>query len=291
MNDTPHEPAHADGPGPRGLGGIIAAMFRLYMGNLPRMVAISAVVTIPLIVAGIAAFGTDFMDLILGSGLETDPQPLPASIMVSVSAYALLYTLGLLAVTAALAEAAVSALAGRPISVGRAYNAAIRRLLSIVGASIITGLMAGIPLALALLTAGSLSGITNIILLILTGALGIYLLVRLVFAPFAALLEDAGPVAAVVKSWRLVSGMWLRTFAMLFLITMLLGFLQLAFQSFGALVPGIEAFLVSLVVIPLTVLADLLIYLDLRARKDAYSVDRMTAELDVLSGPPSLPGT
>jgi hypothetical protein len=155
---------------------------------------------------------------------------------------------------------------------------------SVLGASIITGFAAGIPLALALMAAGALSGAFDIILMILTGGLGIYLLVRLVFAPFAAMLEEAGPVAAIVKSWQLVSGMWPRTFSMLFLLTLLLGLLQIAFGSFGALVPGVEAFLVSLVVIPLTVLADLLIYLDLRARKEDYTTERMQAELDALSG-------
>jgi len=285
MDNSPDSTAHADGPGPRGPGSIIGLMFRLYIDNLPRAVAISAIVTIPLVIAGLAAFGPEFMDMVLGSGLEEDPQPLTASVLVSVSAYAMMYMLGLLAVTAALAEAGASALAGRTVSVGRAYNAAVRRLPSILGASILTGVIAGIPLALALLMAQTLSGIANIVLLIMTAALGVYLLVRLVFAPFVALLQQAGPVAALTGSWSLVSGMWLRTFAVLFLITLLLGVVQLVFQLFGALVPGIEAFLVSLVVVPLTVLADLLIYLDLRARRDGYDVEHMKSELDALSGP------
>ncbi|MFW6056581.1 MAG: hypothetical protein ACOC9B_04660 [Chloroflexota bacterium] len=290
MNNPPGTAFHADGPGPRGLGAIIIQMFRVYGNNMPRMVAIAAIVTIPLIAAGVAAFGPEFMDAILGSSVEETPQPLPTSLMVSITVYGVLYTLGLLAVTGAIAEASINALAGHPLSVGRAYNAALRRLPSIVGASLLTGLIAGLPLALAMTLAGSLSGSTNILLFIVTLVLGIYLIVRLVFAPFAALLEQRGPAAAVMRSWNLVSRMWLRTFGLLFLITFLLGLFQMAFQLFGMIVPGVEAFFVSLVVVPLTVCANMLIYLDLRVRKEGYSLDHMQTELEALSGPPEPPG-
>lgn len=288
MNNPHDSLSRADGPGPRGLGGIIIEMFRLYGNNMPRMVTIAALVTIPLVAAGLAAFGPEFMDAILGGSPGETPQPLPTSLMVSVTVYGVLYTLGLLAVTGAIAEAGISSLVGHPVSVGRAYNAALRRLPSIVGASLLTGLIAGVPLALAMALAGSLSGSTGIMLFIVTVVLGIYLVVRLVFAPFAALLEQRGPAAAVVRSWTLVSHTWLRTFGLLFLITFLLGLFQIAFQLFGMLLPGVEAFLVALLIVPLTVCANLLIYLDLRVRKESYSLDDMKTELEALSGPPEL---
>ncbi len=288
MNKLPGTSSHADGPGPRGLGGIITQMLLLYGRNMLQMVVIAALVTVPLIAAGLAAFGAEFMDAILGSNPGETPQPLPSSMMWSITAYAVLYTLGLLAVTGAIAEAGISSMAGHPVSVGRAYNAALRRLPSIVGASLLTGLIAGVPLALAMALAGTLSGATSIMLFVVTVVIGIYLIVRLVFAPFAALLEQLGPAAAVMRSWMLVSGMWLRTFGLLFLITLLLVLIQMAFQLFGLFIPGVEAFLVALLVVPLTVCANLLIYLDLRVRKESYSLEHMKAELEALSGPPEL---
>ncbi len=284
MNDSPFTPPPAPGPGPRGPGSIISRTFALYGHNLLHMVVISATVTIPLIAAGLAAFGPGFMDIILGSPVGEDLHPLPASLLWPVAAYAALYVLGIVAVTAAIAQAAATALTGQPVSIGRAYSSALRRLPAIAGTSLLTGLAAGVPLTLAFLLGSSLSGPATVLLFIVTLLVGVYLLVRLVFAPFAALLEQAGPVAAMVKSWTLVSGMWLRTFAIFFLVTFLLGFVQLAFQAFGALIPGMEAFLTSLVVVPLTACADLLIYLDLRARKEGYSVDHMKTELEALSG-------
>ncbi|MFW6126246.1 MAG: hypothetical protein ACOC58_03990 [Chloroflexota bacterium] len=285
----PKTAQRTDGPGPRGLGGIIGQTFILYVHNLPRMVAIAGIVTIPLIVAGLAAFGPEFMDAILGGSLDETPEPPPTSVMVSITAYGVLYTLGILAVTGAIAEAGISSLAGHSVSVGRAYNAALRRLPSIVGASLLTGLIAGVPLALAMVLVGFLSDSTTIILFIVTVVLGIYLVVRLLFAPFAALLEQLGPAAAVMRSWTLVSDMWLRTFALLFLIHLLLALLQIAFQLFGIIVPGMEAFLVSLVVVPLTICANLLIYLDLRVRKESYSAEHMKSDLEALSGPAGPP--
>jgi len=82
------------------------------------MVVISATVTIPLIAAGLAAFGPGFMDIILGSPVGEDLHPLPASLLWPVAAYAALYVLGIVAVTAAIAQAAATALTGQPVSIG-----------------------------------------------------------------------------------------------------------------------------------------------------------------------------
>ncbi|MBE9505849.1 MAG: hypothetical protein IMY84_03460, partial [Chloroflexi bacterium] len=66
MNEENKESTMAPGPGPRGAGGIIVEMFLLYGRNIVAMVATSAIVTVPLIVAGLVTFGPDFMGLLLG---------------------------------------------------------------------------------------------------------------------------------------------------------------------------------------------------------------------------------
>ena len=282
MNEENRESTVAPGPGPRGAGGIIVEMFRLYGRNIVAMVAISAIVTVPLIAAGLAAFGPDFMELLLG-GTAEQPTPAPSgAAFFGLAAYAALYTLGLLAVSGALAQAGARSLVAGPVSIGRAYEVVLRRLPSMLGASIIVGLAAGIPLGFgALIGAGG--GMAGYLLALPAIFAGVYLAVRLMFAPFIALFEQAGPLTATVRCWKLVSGSWLRTFGLLLIVALLLGAIQMPVLWLATFAPGTDAFLFALVLTPLTTLGNLLIYLDLRVRKDGYMTEHLTAELDMLA--------
>jgi len=245
------------------------------------MVAISAIVTVPLIAAGLAAFGPDFMGLLLGGTAE---QPMPAlsgTAFLGFAAYGALYTLGLLAVSGALAQAGAQDLVAGPVSIGHAYEVVLRRLPSMLGASIIVGLAAGIPIGFGgMLGAGG--GVINYLLAVPAIFAGVYLAVRLMFAPLVALFEQAGPLTAIVRCWKLVSGAWLRTFGLLFIVALLLGAMQMPVLWLAAFAPGIDAFLFALVLTPLTTLGNLLIYLDLRVRKDGYMTEHLAAEMDAL---------
>ena len=52
---------------------------------------------------------------------------------------------------------------------------------------------------------------------ILFAVINIYIAVRLVFAPLAIAVRDAGPVSAITHSWQLTSGYWWYTFGALLL--------------------------------------------------------------------------
>ncbi len=277
----------APGPGPRGAISIIADTFRTYGRNIGQMVIIAALVLIPLLLAGRAAFGPDFMALLLGiaddAGLHLSDR-----VMAGIAVYGLLYLLGVLAVGGALAEAGARSLAGSAIAIGRAYGVAIRRLPSMLGATLITAFAAGIPIGLAM-TMATVPTAASIVLLSLIAVFAVYVFVRLMFAMFVALLEQAGPLAAVSRSWALVSGAWWRTFGLLLLLSVLVGGVQLALEIVGAAVPELGAVLATIIATPLTVLGNLLIYLDLRARKQRYSTEQLGAELEALalSSPPA----
>jgi hypothetical protein len=258
-------------------------MFRQYGRNFVAVTSIAAIVTIPLVTAGILAFGPEFMTQIAGVSPEGGPVMSPGQ-MWGLMAYVVLYMVGFLAMSGAIAEAVGQSLAGRNISMGRAYSASLRRLPFMLGASLFAGLAAGLPLSLAALLASATGSIPGYALLVLTVVLAVYLVVRLMFALFAALFEQKPTIEAVVRSWTLVSGAMPRTFALLLVIGLVVGVIQLGLQSLGALVPGLDALLVSLVVAPLTVVGDLLIYLDLRARKEGHNMESLQAELDALSG-------
>ena len=273
----------APGPGPRSLVGIVGEMFRQYLRNIVFLTIIAAIITIPLVAAGVFAFGPEFMTQIAGVSPEGEPS-MSAGQMWGLMAYVILYMIGFLAMSGAVAEATGQSLAGRSISIGRSYAVSLRRLPFMLGASIFAGLAAGLPLSLAALLVGATGSIVGYALLVLTVVLAVYLVVRLMFAIFAALFEQKATIEAVVRSWTLVSGAMPRTFALLLVIGLAVGAIQLGLQSVGALMPGVDALLISLVVAPLTVIGDLLIYLDLRARKEGHNVESLEAELDALTG-------
>ena len=282
------EQTTAPGPGPRSARDIALDMFRSYGRGFTRMLAAAALVMVPLLLAGPAAFGTDFVSLIVGTP-GSEPPPLSDAALAGIAAYGGLYLLGMLAVSGAVAELSARGLAGSDLSIGRAYGVTIRRLPSMLGAALITALTAGLPLALAASMTMSFLTIADVILLALTVALAVYLGVRLAFTVFAALLERAGMVEAVARSWRLVSEAWRRTFALLVLVSLLVGIIQIALEFAGAASPTAAAIISAVVVTPLTVIGNLLIYLDLRARKEGYSTGALAKELDALASPDSSP--
>jgi len=245
------------------------------------MVAIAAIVTVPLIIAGWAAFGPNFMTVVFSI-----PGGAPADVnetaLAGVAAYSVLYALGLLAVTGAVAEAGARSLSGSNVSVGRAYGIAIRRLPQMLGASVIAACAVGVPVSLATVLSAAIGGIIGGVIVAVTVALVAYVAVRLMFALFIALFEQAGPLTALTRSWTLVSGAWLRTFGRLLLVSFVIAIMQFALQLAGSALPGLDAVVVALIVTPLTVIGNLLIYMDLRSHKEAYTAERLASELERL---------
>lgn len=269
------------GPGPRGATTIVAAMFRTYARHFARLIAIPALVMVPLHVAGSRALGPDFFPAITGMA-GTPALTMSGARLAAVALYLLLYLLGLIAAGGALAEAGARSLAGSDTSISRAYGVAIRRLPAMLGGSAIAAVAAGMPLLLAVSFASSAGSIAGTMLLVLAAALALYVFVRLGFAVLVALLEQAGPLAAVGRSWMLVSRHWFRTCGLMLLVALLAGLLQTILELAAAAVPEAAALLAAIAVAPLTALGSLLIYLDLRARKEGYSAEQLAAELDAL---------
>jgi hypothetical protein len=92
-----------------------------------------------------------------------------------------------------------------------ALSQSLRRLLAMIGATILFGLVVGVGLVLLLIP-------------------GIYLLVRLSLSLVPVIVESQGPASSLGTSWRLVAGNWWRVltvitvlFVILFVLELLLG--------------------------------------------------------------------
>jgi hypothetical protein len=106
------------------------------------------------------------------------------------------------------------------------------------------------------------------------------------FVPAVVLIEGVGGVAALKRSFALVKSDWLR----IALVFITFGVLNWIAHFIGALlVPSRLSFvshvvgdLVTLVLLPIPVLASVLVYLDLRRRSEGFDRDRLRGELEAL---------
>ncbi|MFJ6793479.1 hypothetical protein [Streptomyces sp. NPDC091268] len=166
----------------------------------------------------------------------------------------------LLAVTMTVGAATMSALCpaviqeavvGRPTTVGAMWRRCRTRLPSVLGAVLLTALIAGGPMLvlyavcipLIVLSADG-SGPPAALFVLLLGVLvcvpvSVWLMTRFSLAPAAAVCEGLGPVAALRRSARLVAGGWWRVFGITmlsYLVAMAVGYaIQMPFGFIGAM--------------------------------------------------------
>lgn len=203
------------------------------------------------------------------------------------------------------AEAAL----GRRINAGQSWTRIRGRILPLLGYLVISTL---IGLALAALLAvvifgavttdnGMLIGLTVFLGILLFLAAYLYVMVHLSLAPCVIVLEHAGPVVAIRRSFRLVKGAFWRTLGLLFVVSLITGIitgvlvgvlaiigvvvmaLALGGGASGAaagvvavvfvVLFAIAMVLVYTIVQPLSSATNALIYMDRRFRTEALAVE------------------
>ncbi|HEU5002648.1 MAG TPA: hypothetical protein VFW71_07715 [Actinomycetota bacterium] len=173
--------------------------------------------------------------------------------------------------TAAVARASADLYLNRPVSVRDIYRAAMKRFWPILGALILVGL-------------ASLGGF---FLLIVPG---IIFAVRLVIAPVPVILEGAGPGRALRRSWNLSRGNFWRMVG----LGLLVGILEEIVAGIVSIIPGIVAHFAGpvgwvisgagaaagvILVTPFHTIALVLLYFDLRIRKEGFDLTILAQQL------------
>ena len=177
-----------------------------------------------------------------------DPQASPDDIASSVSmafvstfvGYAILLICSILAVAllnGILSTTVAQMVIGKKITFRQAWALAKPRMMPVLGAVVLTFLGVGIPVILwivGIVVLLSASGSSNeaysaaglMLLALFPMALVSYAVqVRLLYAPMCAVLEHAGPVESIKRSWSLTSGAFWMTLGRLMLISILVGFI------------------------------------------------------------------
>lgn len=307
-------------PYPRSISDLVGATFELFMAHWKSWLLLGIVA---LFVPEILRGGVDAVFHILGGHDLWAGLPLATNSAANgtfgVGNTSLLSTNDLMLATLnAVVDAAVGALVGgwsaavlgiasRDALFGRApqvradLRAGAKRVLSALGASLLSGILTFVvlvPLAILYLvlltqygavisdpttldpsspaaTAAALLACLTLVLLLPSAIAAVYVGIRLAISPYIAATEPLGPVAAVRKSWSLTRGQWWHTFTPIFLVALIVAVISipaefLQYASFGVanlvVIP-----LVAALTAPLGKLVAVAVLYDLRLRREGYA--------------------
>jgi hypothetical protein len=264
---------------PLGLGEILDEVFRVYRRHFWLLAGIGLVLSVPGLLLQFASGSADqfgFFVSILGSlgnpsSIAARQPPSPPNVVVLGLGYVVFlltipFTLG------AITQAAIDLVQGQPVGVGRALAGVARRYWAVLGLSLLLGLVSP---------------------LLLCPPLGIWLFVRWVVAVPALLAERVGPIRALDRSWTLTRGNWWRLFGILLVMYLLQSVVSGALGVFafpiavavpfvpavvrGAIILTLET-LAGALVQPLVYLTVVLLYFDLRIRREDFDLDQLARQ-------------
>jgi hypothetical protein len=263
MNQTIGQGGGLAALSPRRIGEILSAAFQLYRRHWPTLMAIAAVVVVPLT---LLQYG-------IGHWFRSHGQQLQGQVEVSTSFWAvasaslLAALVGLLlyqVLTGAITRNIATEVAGQDLGLEQSYRFGFARLGPVLVVSVLVGL----------------ATLLGLIVFIIPG---IYIGVRLAVSIQAVVVEGRRGTEAMRRSWDLVGGHWWHaafTLLVAGLITAVVNAVITAPFSAGAwFIQGIAAAVATTVTLPYGALVGVLLYLDLRARKERLDLGTLNADL------------
>jgi hypothetical protein len=248
---------------PRGIGEILRAAFQLYRRHWRTLMAIAAVVVVPLT---LLQYGIGHWFRTNGQQLQ-DPAEVSTSFWAVASASLLATLVGLLlyqALTGAITRTIATEVAGQDLDLEQSYRFGFARLGPVLVVSVLVGL----------------ATVAGLIVFIIPG---IYIGVRLAVSTQALVIEGKRGTQAMRRSWDLVGGHWWHaalTVLVAGLLTAVVNAVITAPFSAGAwILQAVAAAVATTVTLPYGALVGVLLYLDLRARKEPLDLDTLKADL------------
>lgn len=254
-----------------GIGELVDGAVKLYRRDWLALMGISALVLVPVtfiqlwvtqtMVASVDVFATD-----------EEFQAMTTQLIIVTLVFVVVQVFIVQPfLVAAISRAAADACLGKSVTLGQTLRYALSRLPAILWVTIIT---------LVVTTIG-------FILLIIPGILA---LVRLTLTPAIVVVEDVRGTSAVSRSWSLTGGHFWRVFATLILAGIIsavgAAIIQIPTEVIASMlgpegwpVSALGTALASVVVTPFSLLIVVLLYFDLRVRKEGYDIEVMAQEL------------
>jgi len=276
MAPPPPPPPSAGGGGAipqRGLGDILTAAFELYRANAAKLIQIVAIVVIPLTFVLALLTQVALKQSCDANDLQNvqDLQDLADRCVGSVGRSLLIGAIGWFIAIAiqqlvlgAVTRGGAAATLGREVDVNASYRYAFSRLGGLIGLALLIGLVVGV----------------GFILLIIPG---IIFLVFLSVSVSAFIIERLGVTAAMSRSWKLVSGQWWHTLGVIIVAAIIAGVVNGILTAIGGssfFLYWIFSSIGQIITAPFVALVNVLLYIDLRARHEGLTSERLGSELD-----------
>jgi len=244
---------------------ILDKALRIYRAKFALLLGIVAIVLIP---SGILEFVAAYF---LGDSLD-----------IGDSLNSLFSSFARLALIMAISHAYL----GREFSIGSAYSRGLKRFWSVVGAGIIIGLAIGIPGIVVFACLAIANTVLGFVALVFFLPFVVYLSTCWSLTSPAIVLEDMGASDGLTRSWGLTQDYFWRVFGTSFAASLLSILLMVLPNLFVVSLLGVTGFssqvidLAGLVVqqislifaMPFTVAVQVLIYYDLRIRKEGFDL-------------------
>jgi hypothetical protein len=253
---------------PLEIGDILDETFRIYRRHFWLFAGISVVLAIPSAALTAFVYGllANFLQL-ANTNAAPDTTGLVTALVVYVIGYLFLLLLAPFTYGTVIYAVCESAL-GHPVTIWGALGGVVRRYFAILGYVALIPLMWLVGFCL--------------FPLVIWVQIGWSVVLPVMF------IERAGLVGAIRRSWRLIQGRWWRTFLILFLVGLLYTVVQVSLAGFLGLANGLltivvsqyialaigqgASILVSSLAIPVLQIAIVLVYFDLRVRKEALDL-------------------
>jgi hypothetical protein len=262
MSEAISEPGGGVLPRPMGVGEILSAAFRLYQRHWRTLLAIAAVVVVPItLLQYLVGNQVRSQSQVTSNGVMSTPSwAVGISGLVAALAGLLMY----LVLTGAITRAVAAEVAGEDPGLEQSYRFGFHRLGSVLLVSVLVGL----------------ATIGGLILLVIPG---IYIGVRLAVSIEALVVEGRRGTQAMSRSWELVGGRWWHAFGTLLVAGLLTGLVNTLITSpFGAtswFAQAVLAAIATTITLPYGALVGVLLYLDLRARKEPLTLATLRTDL------------
>ena len=263
MNQTIGQGGEMAALPPRGIGELLSAALQLYRRHWRTLMAIAAVVVVPLT---LLQYGIGHWVRSHGQQLH-DQAEVSTSFWAAASASLLAALVGLLlyqVLTGAITRTIATEVAGQDLGVEQSYRFGFARLGPILVVTILVGL----------------ATLLGLIVFIIPG---IYIGVRLAVSIQALVVEGKRGTEAMRRSWDLVGGHWWHAAFTLLVAALITGVVNAVitapFSADAWFIQGVAAAVATIVTLPFGALVGVLLYVDLRARKERLDLDTLKTDL------------
>jgi len=265
---------------------ILDRTFSLYRQHWPRFLAIVAVVQVPISLIGLVAgivMGVSIGDTGAQMGRQIEGAVIAALVIVAFVGF-IVAILGHSLCNAALIRSVSESYLGGDVTVGQAYRTVLPRLVSIIVAAFLVGAVTMVGLLLCVVP-------------------GVFLMLWLCLTITAIIVEDVGPLQGMSRSKQLVSGNLGKVFVLGLLVMLISWAVGIAAQFLGApaspaLIGAVPSIVIrqllslaaTVVTAPISATATVLLYYDLRIRKEAFDLEMLAKSMG-RAGPEAASGS